>query len=101
MAFSLDNPGFLLGSGEDHLEASAPDLSSQHSSTASQSKPSSRDSARRNYQKCHGRMSSYLLTDILFVTNVVVLTVTWRIGVMNVCLGPWRRWSLALSYVSR
>ena len=58
MAFSLDNPGFSVGSREDSVEASASNFLSQHSSTALPSTPSSGDSARRNCQKCHGRMSS-------------------------------------------
>ena len=61
IAFSLDNPGFPLGSGEDPLEASAAEMSSQHSSPTSPSMPSSGDSARRNCQKCPGRMSSLSL----------------------------------------
>ena len=58
MAFSLDNPGFSLGSGEDPLKASATELSLQHSSATP---PASGDSACCNCQKCHGRMSSLSL----------------------------------------
>ena len=51
MAFSLDNPGFLLESRENSVEAAAPDMSSQHSSTASLSTLSSAVSAHCNCPK--------------------------------------------------
>ena len=48
-----------------------------------------------------GGLVAFLLTDILFVLNAVVVIVHWIVGVMNACRGPWRRWSLTLNYVSR
>ena len=41
------------------------------------------------------------LSAFLVVTNVVGLIVIWIISVINVCLGPRRRWKLALNYVNR
>ena len=40
------------------------------------------------------------MTNILFVLNAVVVIVHLIVSVMNVCRGPWRKWSLTLNYVS-
>ena len=100
MAFSLDNPGFSLGSGDDPLEASATELSLQHSSATPPSTPASGDSTRCNCQKCHGRMSSLSLDRRSFCYKCLGAHRNLENRVMNVCLGSWRRWSLTLSYVS-
>ena len=59
MAFSLENPGFLVESRKDSVDSTAPEGLPQHSSVASPSMPSSGDSARRTCRRCHGMMSSF------------------------------------------